>query len=95
MKRSTPALKLRNLPVTPLEIDDDELDRVIDGLRMPQLMAPEAEPPAPQEEKSVAPAEAAVVVPAPQVSSVPVSEPEAQAEERRLIHSLTLPACTD
>jgi hypothetical protein len=63
MKRSAPALKLRNLPVTPLDIDDDALDRVIDGLRMPQLMAPEAEP--------VAPAAAAGAVPAPQVPPAP------------------------
>jgi len=81
MKRSTPALKLRNLPVTPLEMDDDELDRVIDGLRMPQLMAPEAAPPAPREEKSAAPAETAEVVQTKQVLPAPAAEPEEQAEE--------------
>ena len=76
MKRSTPALKLRNLPVTPLEIDDDELDRVIDGLRMPQLMAPEAAPPAParaaESEVSSAPAS---------VPSTPSPAPETLQDE--------------
>jgi len=43
-------------------------------------MAPEAEPHVPREEKSIGPAEAVGVVPAPQAPPAPVTEPETEAE---------------
>jgi hypothetical protein len=36
MKR--PTLNLRKLPITPLEMDDEEFTRAIDELRLPELV---------------------------------------------------------